>query len=400
MGSCWTIEELDEANPGREGAPTTPFRELLSLGAVCAEIACEIADELDRRTQPHLAAFFQLPYRIDTRESWLAVPLADSGVSGELRLVPCRMTYNRADRFQTVIDAGAASNGYALTQCILIMPYWGLRARYFPKYEKSFREHDLIDRIIVPQVDSWMENRPIRASDFESRLAGRIVREVQAALRVALPAISIVSQRETPLPEKLIGYHVMPKAGRIKQSSDLAPMLDFILARDKQDTTTKLPVLDVIQVQKAISFGLRTFNDFEQQLFAMNSLLEDGELTSAHIGTVGLMEWMLRYFTDQPDTTKVPLAVLLRHPDLDELPSDLMSFLKDQRPVRNDLVHGRPLPRRSLVVAGHHRERGRQMESASRSATVQNVSELIRTAFELYRAANVAKPGFAKAGLS
>ena len=29
MTTGWTIEELDEANPGREGAPTSPFRELL-----------------------------------------------------------------------------------------------------------------------------------------------------------------------------------------------------------------------------------------------------------------------------------------------------------------------------------------------------------------------------------
>ena len=326
---------------------------------------------------------------------WLAVPLADSGVSGELGLVPCRMTFSRSDRFQTVLEAGSAAQGYALTQCILIMPYWGGRARYFPKYDGSFKDHLLVDRIIVPQPDSWMDNRPIRASDFESRLPGRIVREVHSALRVALPAISIVSQRELPLPEKLIGYHVMPRPGRIKQSSELAPMVDFILARDGQGNP---PVPEHSQVQKAISFGLRTFNDFEQHLFAMNSLLNDGELTSAHIGTIGLMEWMLRYFTDQPDTKKKFVEVL-RHPDIRKLPGELISFLNDQRQVRNDLVHGRPLPRRSLVIAGHHLERGRQINSISRCATAENVHELIRAAFELYRAANRVKPGFAATGL-
>jgi hypothetical protein len=241
-----------------------------------------------------------------------------------------------------------------------------------------------------------MDNRPIRASDFEGRLPGRIVREVQAALRVALPAISIVSQREIPLPDRLIGYHVMPKPGRIKPSSELTPMIDFILAGKGLGAPV---VLDGRQVQKAISFGLRTFNDFEQHLFAMNSLLGDGELTSAHIGTIGLMEWMLRLFTSQPDTKK-PFADVLRHSSIGELPNELILFLHNQRQVRNDLVHGRPLPRGSLVVAGHHLERGRQMETPARSATVANVSKLISTAFELYRAANIARPGFANKGLS
>jgi hypothetical protein len=242
-----------------------------------------------------------------------------------------------------------------------------------------------------------MDNRPIRASDFESRLPGRIVREVQAALRIGLPALSIVSHREMPIPEKLISYFIMSKPGRIKQSPDLVPLIDIILAQRLEDAP--IPP-DKDQVQKAISFGVRTFNDFEQHLFAMNSLLDDGEITSAHIGTIGLMEWMLRIYTDQPDTKHVPFAQVMRHQSLSELPSDLVNFLKDQRLVRNELVHGPPLPRQSLVIAGNHFERGRQTGTFDGVVTVDSVRELIRVAFQLYRAANNAKPGFAKRGLS
>lgn len=388
----WTFEELDEANPGRTGAATTPLREMRRLGALTVEVDCKVSDELERRVEPYLAALFQLPYSCSTGGRSLRVPLADSGVAGELELVPCAMTFDRKNGFESKIATDGDRRGFNFTQCVLIMPYWGLRAKYFSRYEESFRGYELQDRIIVPQADSWFENRPIRASDFEERLPGRVVREVQAALRAALPAISIVSQYEMPIPPKLYGYHVITKPGRIRQSSEINLLIDAIISTPSK----KLPDIDLQAVHSALTKTFRTFNDFEQQLFAMRSLLDEGEITSAHVGTIGLVEWMLRFFTGQPDGKHTPFAAVMKHPAIDELPKDLIDFLELQRPVRNDFVHGRPIGRNSLVIVGDHRDRGRQIETRERQATFANVDRLISVAFALYRAANSLKPGFAK----
>lgn len=397
MVTGWTMEELEEANPGRPGAPSTPFRELTNLGAICPAIACEISDLLEQRDQPHMAAFFQLPYPASTEGEWLSVPLNEANLVGELKIVPCRMTFNRVHRFQTEPLGGSNARGYAISQCILLVPYWGGRAKYYSLYEGSFRGYELEDRKIVPQAHSWMhDNRPITAREFESRLPDRMIREVKAALRIALPAMSIVCHRELPIPERLIGYHLMPKAGRIRQGSELAPMIESILESGRGPG---LAAPNIPAVRKAISFGIRTFNDFEQHLFAMNSLLDEGEIAAAQIGTVGLMEWMLRYFTNQPDTKKVPFAQVMKDERIELLPSDHIKFLNEQRLARNDLVHGIPLPRSPLVIAGRQNDRGKQIENAERNATVETVSELIRVAFELYRAANIIRPGFAREGL-
>lgn len=384
----WTPDDILEANPVGHRQERSVLDRLLSTGQAELSVLANAASELEARPRQFVAAFFHLPYPIVVDPGWHRVEAhtLDDGMYGELAFRPFELIYSDlGDMSLREVLPHSRPNWPVITQVTALFPLWGIRARYHEKYIHHIERGTRGNPIIIPQGPSWIDNRPISLGVYETNLAKRLIRELQAVLRSFLPAYSIASLTEAPIPEWLYAYYAMTAPGRIVPSGPAVPVARALIRQSVHSMPKLQPFAPISQAMKT---KFRVFGRFEAQLFAMERLRLDGEVALALIGGVSLLEWVLKAIAT--GTTKIKfrgLEEVSKHPSMGFFTATDISLLHLARRARNALVHEEPPTRRSLITAGAGLRS--QLYQDGSHCTSEDVRALLELAFKAFREANL-----------
>lgn len=380
----WTAEDVVDANPTPRRPSRSVIERLVETGQIDLEFAAGIAAEIEGRPQHHVAAFFQLPYGIHVEPGWHRIDTLEEGLYADFSFTPMQIVFGDGDlvSLQPLVQ-GTKSKWPIVTQVVALFPVWGRRARFHAKYLHHVEQQTKDKPIIIPQSESWIDNRPIFLGDYETNLAKRLIREIQAALRTFLPAYSITALTEAPVPDWLYAYYAMPAPGRIIPSGQA---VSVVRALAQRSVRTSVEPQSYALIAQAMTTKFRLFGPFEAQLFAMERLRCDGEVALALIGGISLLEWVLKAIASRSGPQRRDnLAEVMRHASIDFFASDQRELVRRARVARNALVHEEPRPRRSLTTAGAV---AIPSPPLAEGCTTEDVHALLQLAFLAFREAN------------
>lgn len=380
----WTAEDVIDANPAPRRPGRSVIERLVETGQIDLEFVASIADEIEGRPQHHVAAFFQLPYELHVDLGWHRIDTLEEGLYAEFNFTPMQIVFGDGDLVSLQpLSGGRKGTCPIVTQVAALFPVWGRRARFHAKYLHHVEQQTKDNPIIIPQGESWIDNRPIFLGDYETNMAKRLIREIQAALRSFLPAYSITALTEAPVPDWLYAYYAMPAPGRVIPSGQA---VSVIRALAQRSVRTSAEQQSYARIAQAMTTKFRLFGPFEAQLFAMERLRSEGEVALALIGGISLLEWVLKAIASRSGhLRRGGLGEVMRHASIDFFAPDEKELIRRARVARNALVHEEPRPRRSLTTAG-------AVEIPSlplaEGCTTEDVHALLQLAFRAFREAN------------
>jgi len=382
----WTADDVLEANPPQPDQSRSKLQRIMSLAQANLDLIAEVADEIERRPMNHVAALFQLPYAVRIAPGWHRVPSATAGVHIELKCEVCRVAISLADEFLLVRESDdGAQAGPLVTQCVALFPIWGNRARFHDKYLTHVDIGRGDNPIIIPQRDSWVDNRPLTLRDYGHNLAGSLLKRVIPILRCFLPAYSIVSLSEAPVPQRVYAYMAMTAPGHIVFAGETISIVRALLESlaDKPTVAT----VESDQLAAAMRTRYREFGQFETQLFALERLRLRGETALASIATLSLLEWLLNTFVRAKGGRERNLASVLHDPLVTFFGVEEKAFIDEVRQKRNRVVHGAPPQRQSLTIGGM--QAGRELDGMASAIPTEDVRRVIKLVFQGFRAVNL-----------
>jgi hypothetical protein len=385
----WDIEEIRDCNPPEKGQARSRLDNLLRMGIVSPEALCDLAQEIDERGPGYVGALFQLPYQVGLNTDWEALPTSPDSVRALVKFRPNILTMDDFGTFELKPwEASSAReyDGVAVTQGMALFHVWGKRQRPHQRYV-SAQEHTLgRDTIVVPQSESWIDNRPITYRDYEINFARRLRIEISEMLRAFLPAYSLVSRSETPVLRWVYGFVPMLTAGHLASTNWPVPVARYLFSGKP---TFEAPMVKLEDLRIALKTPHRELGRFESQLIAMDRLRREGEVALSFVGTTALLEWLLgtvilRAGMRAPKNFNDRIA----HPEVAFLPPELRSEIDRARNRRNALIHGAPPHRRSLKSSDEGQFRSRELV-LEEGISSEEVRILVETAFSVFRLANV-----------
>ncbi len=380
----WDFEDIESRNP-------RILPRMLSTFSIERLIVREMASEMESWSDPNVLCFFQLPYPIALEPQWHRVKIFDDGSHARVQTRLQTIGFDENGQItHTPVDFSVAKNSdrhqFLITQCLVSIPLWGRRAQYYDQYCKCVTDTGLDDRIVIPRERSWILDRAMRASDYEVNAARRMIALIFVTLRQLLPAYSIISLCEAPMPARLAGLYVMTAPGWLTFASPPESIVRSLSPRH-------FPLPDTIvshtTITNALKLQFRELAHFETQLLAMNRLRADGESVLALIGALSLAEWLVNStfveLNTKSNKSKSLGYILYKTSLLSEVPISERDTLIEAVATRNRFVHGAPPMRASLVVHGDFAGR----EDYSRHEELPALAEkTIKAVFVVYRMIN------------
>lgn len=382
----WSPDDILDSNAAQPNQSRSRLERVVALGQANLEILSEVADELEARPTNHVAGFFQLPYPVRIEAGWHRVKTAEQGLYAELKCEPCRISITGAESFELVrASASGHQKSPSVTQVVALIPVWGRRALYHDKYLNHVAEGRRGNPIIIPQGQSWVQNRPMFLDGYEQGLGTRIIREIMAAMRDFLPAYSVLAVQEAPVPSLLYSYFAMTAPGRLIFAGNNVSVIEPLL-QSRSWHASDAPV-GAAALTSAMKTRYRDLGQFEAQLFALERLRSQGELALALVGTLSLLEWLLTTFIIRHGGKKPKnLADAIKHPFVTFFSTEELEMLYRVRHIRNQAVHEKLPARESLVSAGNLY--GRELTGMSAAISPDEVRVLMQIVFEAFRAVN------------
>jgi hypothetical protein len=173
----WSTEDILYANP-REGIQLkSRLERLIDVAGTSLEILSDAANEIEDRSLPHVAAFFQLPYHLHIEPIWHRVATLEPSLYAELKFELCTAESTEAGHFRLLRKTTQQERRRIarVTQVVALLPVWGKRALFHPKYLHHVESSRASNPVIVPQRESWIDNRPLFRADYEWNFAGRLI---------------------------------------------------------------------------------------------------------------------------------------------------------------------------------------------------------------------------------
>jgi hypothetical protein len=383
---AWTADEILDANPAEAGQAASKLERLAKSAQLNLDILADVADELERREVPHVAALFQLPYPVSTGDAWHRVPTGTHGVHAEVRCEVCQVEMRATDEFRLLrMRTGREGQSVPMTQGVALFPLWTPHSQFYERYLTHAYDPKASGATIVPQGPSWIDNRPITTSGFGHDIARRLLREVIPVLRCLLPAYSIASIAETPVPKRVFGYMAMTAPGLMRFAGDSVSVIGGIF--DRVAAPPPAAHVDAGRMSAAMRTRYRDFGSFEAQLFALERLRSQGEVALALIGSLSLLEWLLNRFIRGLGGKKSNLDGLIKDQRVTFLSDAEKQLLDTARDARNKSVHGEPPARGSLTTGTP--AAGREIEGLSARLSAADVRQVIELVFKAYREVNL-----------
>jgi hypothetical protein len=383
----WTGDEISDLNPPGHDQHISKIERVARSAQVSFEILADVANEIERREVPHVAALFQLPFPVSAGAGWHRVATGTQGVRAEIQTEVCQVEMVSLDQFRLVRNGAQKPGAPLVTQVVALFPLWQPRVQFYGKYLTHALDPRRSDAIIVPQGPSWIDNRPISTTAFGHDIAKRLLREVNPILRSFLPAYSIAAIMEVPIPARVYGYMAMTAPGRVMFAGESVSVVGGLL--DRLAGSPSVEPIDSESLSAAMRNRYREFGAFEAQLFALERLRVQGEVTLALIGTLSLVEWVLNRHLVGGGGKERNLVALIKDERVTFLTEREKELIDSARRARNAAVHGEP-PSRSSLVTGSSAA-GRELYGLSARITAADVREVIQLALKAYRAVNLAE---------
>jgi hypothetical protein len=382
----WSAEDIADLNPAQPGQIKSKLERYLSTAQINLSLSAKAASEIELREQDYVAAFFQLPFPVHVEPVWHSVATGTPGLRAELKFDLCQIRLTASNEFELLPHRDGLEGDWPLvTQVTALFQVWGIRARFHRKYLTHIESSRTHNPIIVPQVYSWIDNRPISLRDYGFNLSARLLREVVPLLRCVLPAYSICALREAPVPSRALGYHAMIAPGRLTFAGEAISTVSALLR--EHPTTQISKEVSATQISAAMKTQYREFGQFEAQLFALERLRAQGETALALIGSLSLLEWVLNaHFARLGKSKKLKLFDAIHHPEMDVLSDEEVELIDRARQARNRVVHETPPMRHSLTASTG--TPGRELEGLSSPMPTHEVRQVIEVAFKAFREAN------------
>jgi hypothetical protein len=196
MDENWVFDELQLYNSAQEGQKNSRLQHLREIAAFPPKILAEAVDEQESREAPHVAGFFQIPKPIFAGSGIFSAPAREHKQTIDLKFTPIELNFDIAGLPRCEVDTGQADFRPNATQVCAFVPIWQKRADYYPRYERCFSSSGMTNDVVIHGHESWIEGRPLTATDFEHNLSSRIVRELQFAMRRFLKSYSSVAKED------------------------------------------------------------------------------------------------------------------------------------------------------------------------------------------------------------
>lgn len=382
----WDFDEIVELNPASPGQARSPIERLLDVGAASPELLCFLAGEMEKRGPDHVAVLFQLPFPVMLEHPWERLPTSPDSLSAHVSFQSLHLhvdDFGRSSlRHVPFRGAGERCESVPVAQGLAFIQVWGKRQRFHPRYLSAVDRGRPSD-VVVPQRESWIQNRPITGEAYEENFSTRLRLEVSSMLAHFLPAYSLLSRTEAPTPHRLYGFATMLSPGRVSKVGSAFPLLKHFLPGSDGAGNRSVSSSDL---HATLRGPPRELGRFEAQLFAMDRLRREGEVALSVVGTAALLEWLLanRLGAKRGNAT---LSNLLKDPELNGLPPELLLLADEVRKTRNGLVHGAPPKRQLARRIGEFTSSGREMGIDDRFAP-ERAREFIEGAFEIFRLLN------------
>lgn len=395
----WEVDFEDIAEINKEdGGRVTVLDQLIKRCAVCPEFLVDGLRMLHEvSAESSVLCFCQLPFFINvSKEPYELARRSTNGLTLKVRLYFRYFTVNldppnfepKLEAVSDIVEFRSADNKKPIfTQVIAVIPLWFPRLTYYPRYIRYIEAGLRSEVNFISAEESWKEREgrpvPIGINLFEYDLAQRMIIEFRPTIQNFLRHYTVISLSETPVPEKLFGYFLMTSAGRIAVSGEFDGILSQIISGP---TAHKAGIVTPSDIEKAsYQTAYRSFPKFERQLFAMKRLCDEGELALALVGTMSLVEWLLK--SAQGISGKSSISELLHSSNLG-LPQEIIVTLDKARLLRNKLAHEEPPDRREL---SHASERSETIAFFGKRTGLDFdlVNTVIKQAFSLYRFLNI-----------
>jgi hypothetical protein len=195
---------------------------------------------------------------------------------------------------------------------------------------------------------------------------------------------------EAPHIPWLFSYFVMTAPGRVAYHRPPTPVVQKLVSTWLSSPIRKVSENDI---KASLKRRFREFSQFEQQLFAMNRLRQEGELALTLIGTISLIEAFLKGCFPPPPIRRVYLYDYLEKsvwPDLSSIISKTdKEILLRANTIRNKAVHELISERQSLTRIDSQMSPGRMAIDDGSIIDCKIVTESIATTFRIFRDVNV-----------
>lgn len=384
----WSSEDVLDLNGPQPGQSRSKLARVIDQGGILPEALAIASNEVEQRVPNHVAAFFQLPFPVDIDDDWITVPgTASYAGRVQLRFLPCKLEFDDFSKISLRrIERAEKTHGAFISQGILLVPVWGVRANHHDRYLEHADSDDGQNPIIVPQKLSWIENRPIFKGPYAHNFANRLIREVKAALSHFIPAYGIVSLSTSFVPEEVMGFCAMISPGRVTFAGDFVTCVKGILNRHVQLEQSE--PASTKRIEEVVRFGPRVPSDFENQVLAIERLRRSGETALTLVAGCSLLEWLIKQHIAQRGI-KPPqnFAQLLDHEAMDLASGDEISFLHLIRKARNAIAHEAIPERHSHSAIGPYA--GKEIEGVKTSISQMEARKFLLLVFELFRRHNL-----------
>lgn len=245
MGTHFDYTDIKRMNPPGPGQSVAPLAHLLRVGAAGQRLLCEGAGLLEEvaELEPSVLCFAQLPFR--ARECPRRV--SGQGLYPQARfdlwLRPARILVDSKGGMSLALDDGddrdapASKPGFIdeprgpgieITQIVASVHLWGQRSKHYPRYLDAVTEDGLAQRQVVAAHESWDQQRPMNAAQFEANVSRRLIFELHKAVEGALSAADLSALTELGAANVLCAYFIMPSPGRVAFHRPPVPTLRFL----------------------------------------------------------------------------------------------------------------------------------------------------------------------------
>lgn len=375
-----------------EDSKSSIVEHLWMKGAYTKELLSEVAEELDKREakgDPSFSCFFQLPGEILLDEPLIQLKAKQKDIYAETKFFQRRVILDKFGhpRFEKCYHK---DGGAKFTQVVMILPYWGVRKRFFSKYSDQIFDGRPTNEIIIPTQESWLtagnkqggRPMPMRVIDFENNLAWRSYRECYFAIGQFLMHYSLVTVKEFRCPKPLYNFFLMPTSGRITFSVTPRPILQAYL---KGHEVSNKDIARKDYLVKRLRLGAPPASQFEIQILHLSDIVQTGQYRLVLIGVLSLLEWQLndRYFPDS-DRQK-SLRILLKLPELLDIRNLFGELLFRASDMRNLSVHGSPDVKSALFVSMEDSEKLSKLPGMNSLEASKFLKELFSTCLKIYR---------------
>jgi hypothetical protein len=286
-----SYDQITLYNPIESGQNRSRPHHLLDILAMHDDFVSVSLDYIEESDVAMVALFFQIPYCISIDPKYIDFFSKSIGVNIRFDFTLLKIFSNVGGKLTISKSDVALANA---TQVVAYVPLWRKWLFYYPSYQSCFGGLKMTDKIVISAETYWASGA-LRATGFEFELFKRVEYEVKTALRRILKSYSTLTKNNCTTDDTLYSLFLLLNPGRLVYNSIPVPLIShFIQSRESRFPQAESTSIHARKIADGISFTYRKFSRYELKVFELNKLIDNGNNSLALIGSVSLIEWLIK----------------------------------------------------------------------------------------------------------